>query len=164
MHESAQLIQTLKALFSSQRLAILATEGKGQPYGNLIAFVVTDDLKHLLFATTRATRKYANISENPRVAMVMDGKSERKLFSRICLGKSGKNGITKNLPNALGLIRQPLHHLVHFKDLLSAFSRIFTVIIIQAQKFCQDFFDFFHLAYSFILAEFEALIHFCILT
>jgi len=29
MHESTQLVQTLKALFSSQRLAILATEDEG---------------------------------------------------------------------------------------------------------------------------------------
>ena len=68
----------LKGLFSSQRLAVLATQSKEQPYGNLVAFVATNDLKHILFATTRATRKYANISENPRVAMVMDNRSNQE--------------------------------------------------------------------------------------
>ena len=78
MEKSSQLKGFLKDLFSSQRLAVLATQSKGQPYGNLVAFMATRDLKHLLFATARATRKYANISENPRVAMVIDSRSNRE--------------------------------------------------------------------------------------
>ena len=78
MEKSSQLKGFLKDLFSSQRLAVLATQSKGQPYGNLVAFMATRDLKHLLFATTRTTRKYANISENPRIAMVIDNRSNRE--------------------------------------------------------------------------------------
>jgi len=52
--------------------------GGRHPYGNLVAFMATDDVKHLLFATTRATRKYVNISENPRVAMVIDNRSNQE--------------------------------------------------------------------------------------
>ena len=78
MHPSPQLIQTLKALFSSQRLATLATQGKGQAYGSLVAFAASDDLKHLLFATTRATRKYANLTGAPRVAMVIDNRTNQE--------------------------------------------------------------------------------------
>ena len=78
MEKTSQLKKFLKDLFSSQRLAVLATQSKRQPYGNLVAFMATDDLKHLLFATTRATRKYANISKNPRVAMVMDNRSNQE--------------------------------------------------------------------------------------
>ena len=78
MERTARLKEFLKDLFSSQRLAVLATQSRKQPYGNLVAFMATDDLKHLLFVTTRATRKYANISENPRIAMVVDNRSNRK--------------------------------------------------------------------------------------
>ena len=78
MEKTSQLKEFLKDLLSSQRLAVLATQSKRQPYGNLVAFVATKDLKHLLFATTRATRKYANISENPRVAMVIDNRSNQE--------------------------------------------------------------------------------------
>ena len=77
MEKTSQLKEFLKNLFPSQKLAVLATQSKKQPYGNLVAFVATKDLKHLLFATTRATRKYTNISENPRVAMVMDNRSNQ---------------------------------------------------------------------------------------
>jgi nitroimidazol reductase NimA-like FMN-containing flavoprotein (pyridoxamine 5'-phosphate oxidase superfamily) len=78
MEKTSQLKEFLKNLFPSQKLAVLATQSKEQPYGNLVAFVATKDLKHLLFATTRATRKYTNISENPRVAMVMDNRSNQE--------------------------------------------------------------------------------------
>ncbi|HSB07022.1 MAG TPA: pyridoxamine 5'-phosphate oxidase family protein, partial [Thermodesulfobacteriota bacterium] len=78
MEKTPQLKKFLKDLFFSQRLAVLATQSQGEPYGNLVAFVATNDLKHLLFATTRATRKYANMSENPRVAMVMDNRSNQE--------------------------------------------------------------------------------------
>lgn len=78
MKQKEPLKEFLKRLFSSQRLAVLATQSKKQPYGNLVAFIATDDLKHLLFATTRATRKYANISKNPKVAMVVDNRSNQE--------------------------------------------------------------------------------------
>jgi nitroimidazol reductase NimA-like FMN-containing flavoprotein (pyridoxamine 5'-phosphate oxidase superfamily) len=78
MERTARLKEFLKDLFSSQRLAVLATQSRKQPYGNLVAFMATNDLRHLLFATTRATRKYDNISKNPRIAMVVDNRSNRE--------------------------------------------------------------------------------------
>jgi nitroimidazol reductase NimA-like FMN-containing flavoprotein (pyridoxamine 5'-phosphate oxidase superfamily) len=78
MERTAQLKEFLKDLFSSQRLAVLATQNRRQPYGNLVAFMATKDLKHLLFATTRATRKFVNISKNPKVAMVVDNRSNEE--------------------------------------------------------------------------------------
>jgi uncharacterized protein YhbP (UPF0306 family) len=79
MDETARLKEFLKNLFTSQRLAVLATQDEGQPYGNLVAFVATDDLQHILFATDRATRKYAYLSSNPRIAMVIDNRSNREI-------------------------------------------------------------------------------------
>jgi nitroimidazol reductase NimA-like FMN-containing flavoprotein (pyridoxamine 5'-phosphate oxidase superfamily) len=73
------LRKTLKGLFDSQRLSVLATYGGGQPYSSLVAFAATNDLKHLVFATTRATRKYANLAakEKERVAMLVDNRSNQ---------------------------------------------------------------------------------------
>ena len=64
----------LRDLFRFQRLAVLATQREGQPFTNLVAFAATDDLKHLAFATTRATRKYANLAANSQVAMLVDNR------------------------------------------------------------------------------------------
>ena len=72
-----QLTLQMKALFTGQGLAIVSTQEHGQPYCNLVAFASTDDLKHLIFATNRATRKFANIDENPRVSILIDNRSNR---------------------------------------------------------------------------------------
>jgi len=75
----SQLKRLLKDLFSSQPFAVLATQSNGQPYGNLVAFVATEDLRSLLFATARGTRKFANIKADPRVAMVMDSRTNQRV-------------------------------------------------------------------------------------
>ena len=78
MKNPSRLKKLLKDLFSSQPLAVLATQGNGQPYGNLVAFAATEDLEGLLFVTARGTRKFANITMDPRVAMVMDSRTNQK--------------------------------------------------------------------------------------
>jgi nitroimidazol reductase NimA-like FMN-containing flavoprotein (pyridoxamine 5'-phosphate oxidase superfamily) len=65
----------LQGLFESQRLAVLATHNEGQPYTSLVAFAASKNLRHLFFATTRATRKFANLLADPRVAMLVDSRS-----------------------------------------------------------------------------------------
>lgn len=77
MHDIHQLKQTIKGILDSQRLAVLATQGRKTPYGSLLAFAVTNDLKNLLFATSRATRKYANLLTHADVAMVIDTRTNQ---------------------------------------------------------------------------------------
>jgi nitroimidazol reductase NimA-like FMN-containing flavoprotein (pyridoxamine 5'-phosphate oxidase superfamily) len=75
--DESEFRKELTRLFASQSLAVLSTQGGGQPYGSLVAFAATEDLRSLLFATTRATRKYANLSSESRVAVVVDNRSNR---------------------------------------------------------------------------------------
>ena len=77
MQEKQQIKQILSELFTSQNLAVLGTHQEGQPYGSLVAFAATLDLRNLVFATTRATRKFANLESDPRVSMVFDNRSNR---------------------------------------------------------------------------------------
>jgi nitroimidazol reductase NimA-like FMN-containing flavoprotein (pyridoxamine 5'-phosphate oxidase superfamily) len=72
-----QTIEVIKALFDAQPFAVLATYDGEQPYVSLMAFAVTDDLKYIILATERNTRKYANIVSNPRVALLVDNRSNR---------------------------------------------------------------------------------------
>jgi len=69
--------ERLRALLESQRLAVLATHREGQPYGSLVSFVATEDMKQVLFATTRSTRKYENLTADARVALLIDNRSNR---------------------------------------------------------------------------------------
>ena len=67
----------LKKLLQSQPLAVLATQSRGQPYASLVAFASSEDLKSLYFATTRSTRKFANLSGDSRVAVLVDNRSNK---------------------------------------------------------------------------------------
>jgi nitroimidazol reductase NimA-like FMN-containing flavoprotein (pyridoxamine 5'-phosphate oxidase superfamily) len=121
MEKTSQLKKFLKDLFLSQRLAVLATQNRRQPYGNLVAFMATDDLKHLLFATTRATRKYANISENPRVAMVMDNRSNQEADFHQAAAVTA-TGVVKEIegPEKESLLRLYLSKHPYLKDFVSS--------------------------------------------
>lgn len=75
----------LRMLFNSQRLAVLGTQGDGQPYTSLVAFAANPDLKSLVFATTRSTRKYAFLSADSRVSLLIDNRSNATLDFREAL-------------------------------------------------------------------------------
>jgi len=74
-----ELEQLLRRLFSNQLLAVLGTQNQNGPYGSLVAFQATYDLKHLLFATARSTRKYDNLVKIPHVSMVIDNRSNNEM-------------------------------------------------------------------------------------
>jgi len=75
---SVELSSIIGRLLSSQRLAVLASYGDDQPYTSLVAFVASDDLRAIYFATTRATRKFANLTQCAQVSMLIDNRSNRQ--------------------------------------------------------------------------------------
>lgn len=78
MKDQASVKSFLKELFQNQQLAVLATrEADGQPYTSLMAFAAIDDLRQILLVTSRSTRKYANLSAEPRVSLLIDSRSHR---------------------------------------------------------------------------------------
>ena len=77
MEDFSDLRELLRGLFASQQLAVLATQNGGQPYGNLVAFAECDDLKHLIFVTSRNTRKYTNVTQDERVALLIDSRANQ---------------------------------------------------------------------------------------
>ena len=74
MNDTSETRAVIRNLLESQPLGVLSTQDHGQPYCNLIAIAATSDLKYLLFATTRATRKYANLMADSRVAVLVDNR------------------------------------------------------------------------------------------
>lgn len=61
-------------LLDSQIQAVLATQHQQQPYTSLMAFAATPDLRRIVFATARATQKYANLRANPRASLLFDNR------------------------------------------------------------------------------------------
>ncbi len=77
MRQSEQFRLRLRELFSEQNLAALATHQAGQPYANLIAFQASDDLRYLYFVTPKTTRKFANLTADNRVAVMVNNSLNR---------------------------------------------------------------------------------------
>jgi pyridoxine/pyridoxamine 5'-phosphate oxidase len=77
LKDTEELKKAIKDLLSSQNLAVIATQKEGRPFTNLVAFAATDDLKHLVFATNRATRKYANLMADSRMSMLIDNRQNQ---------------------------------------------------------------------------------------
>jgi nitroimidazol reductase NimA-like FMN-containing flavoprotein (pyridoxamine 5'-phosphate oxidase superfamily) len=121
LKEKQQIKQILNELFISQKLAVLGTHQAGQPYGSLVAFAATSDLRNLVFATTRATRKFANLRSDPRVSMVLDNRSNRvadfrKAVAATALGRAGEvRGKEREKLAGLYLVKHP-----HLKDFLNS--------------------------------------------
>lgn len=76
--DTKEIRNSLKALFASQNLAVLSTHTDGQPYASLVAFVASDDLRQIFFATPKTTRKYANLIADSRVAFLIDSRQNEE--------------------------------------------------------------------------------------
>jgi nitroimidazol reductase NimA-like FMN-containing flavoprotein (pyridoxamine 5'-phosphate oxidase superfamily) len=65
----------IQHLTDKQPYAVLCVQGGGQPYGALVAFAFSEDLRHAVFVTPVATRKFQLLSESDHVALVIDNRS-----------------------------------------------------------------------------------------
>ena len=65
----------IRDLLISQKFAVFSTQETEHPYLNLVAFAETHDLRTILFATTRSTRKYENLVSKPGVSLLVDNRS-----------------------------------------------------------------------------------------
>ena len=75
MSNPSEAKELLRKVVRAQRFAVLATLSNQQPYSNLVAFAVSDDLRQIVFATNRDSQKYRNILLNDRVALLIDNRS-----------------------------------------------------------------------------------------
>lgn len=64
-------------LLDSQLFCVLTTnlEDTSFPYSSLIAFLNSDDLKYIYFATSRKTTKFSNLLSDPKICMFFDNRS-----------------------------------------------------------------------------------------
>lgn len=70
-----KVVKGIRRLVEDQPFGVLCTQGGGQPYGSLVAYAYTEDLKHLFFTTSVATRKFRLLSECGRSAMLIDSRN-----------------------------------------------------------------------------------------
>ena len=73
-----KLAKKIERFLKQQSLAVLGTHGKNETYQSLVAFTVHNGLKSILFATEKNTRKYRNIRENPKGAVLVDNRLNKR--------------------------------------------------------------------------------------
>jgi heme iron utilization protein len=118
MNIPAEQLPVLQELCRSQPLAALATDAGSHPYVSLVAVAVTDDLRHLYFATPRATRKWSNLARNPQVSLLLDNRTNqvsdfRRAVAATLLGTAQEiDGTTRDQGLMIYLSRHP--HLADF--------------------------------------------------
>ncbi|WP_195912249.1 pyridoxamine 5'-phosphate oxidase family protein [Candidatus Contendibacter odensensis] len=89
----------VQTLLNSQIQAVLATQHQQQPYTSLMAFAVTPDLRQIVFATARATQKYANLMTNPRASLLIDNRGNDSADYRNAVAISAQ-GVTREVDAA----------------------------------------------------------------
>ena len=102
--------KSLEKLLTSQKVGVLATHGVKFPYTNLIAFVATNDLHSIIFATLRSTQKYENLRKKTNVSFLIDDRfNELTDFSQVTtvtvLGNTFE--VSKNKYSELFLSKHP---------------------------------------------------------
>ena len=74
---TANVAKRLRAMDAGESFAVLATSEEGRPYTSLISFALTPDLKKVIFATPKNTRKFKNIVNTQDVAILLDNRSKK---------------------------------------------------------------------------------------
>jgi len=72
-----EILESIESLLRSQHLGVLATQGNEYPYCTLVAYAISEDLREIIFATLRDTRKYRNIKKTPSVSLLIDSRTNQ---------------------------------------------------------------------------------------
>jgi nitroimidazol reductase NimA-like FMN-containing flavoprotein (pyridoxamine 5'-phosphate oxidase superfamily) len=67
----------IRLLVQEQPFAVLCMQGKGQPYGSIVSYAISEDLSSVIFCTSANTRKYRLLCANDRVALVIDSRPQQ---------------------------------------------------------------------------------------
>lgn len=92
------LKEKIGKLFEEQRFAVIATQGKTEPYTNLVSFSVGRDFKKIYFPTSKNTIKFKNLSENSRISILVDdrGNKPKDIKNAMTVTAVGKTSVIKN--------------------------------------------------------------------
>lgn len=130
--ERESFSRELRSLLESQALAVLATQGDVFPYVNLVAFAPDPDLKFLLFSTTRSTRKFANVSKNPAVSVLVDNRKNTLADFRDAMAATALGRVEEiREPERLEMERIYLEKHPHMVDFLRSPTNAFLKIRVE---------------------------------
>jgi nitroimidazol reductase NimA-like FMN-containing flavoprotein (pyridoxamine 5'-phosphate oxidase superfamily) len=71
---SSEVLGQVRSLLLSQRLGVLGTRFEDAPHQSLVAFVASEDLREIYFASPAQTRKAEALRKDARVALLVDNR------------------------------------------------------------------------------------------
>jgi heme iron utilization protein len=77
INDTDEHIKLLRELCSEQQLAVLATSNPDGPYTSLVVVAISQEDRKLYFATSRNTRKWLNLINNPKVSLLIDNRNNQ---------------------------------------------------------------------------------------
>ena len=104
--DKKEFLVKLRDLLKSQMLGVIATDMSGFPHASLVAYSSTDDLKYLIFATSKNTKKFQNLMRNSNVSLLIDNRENNP--------SDFNNAITVT---AVGVAKKIQKNIDYFKDL-----------------------------------------------
>ena len=128
--------EKIQQLLSSQQLAVLSTQRDDSPYASLIAFISDKELKYIVFATSKNTRKYLNLQMNPKVALLINNATNQPLdfydASAVTITGQAQN-LNLNKKKNHKLISQYLEKYPYLKDFIN--SPTCSLIFVKAEAY-----------------------------
>lgn len=76
MTDKVREVDAVRDLLETQGRGVLATAGEGGSHASLMMFAAQEGGRGLIFATMRATRKFENLRQDPRAAILIDNRTE----------------------------------------------------------------------------------------
>ncbi|UCE05036.1 MAG: pyridoxamine 5'-phosphate oxidase family protein [bacterium] len=132
--QNHNLVDQIRQLVDQQSFCILCTQGGSQPYGSLIAYAFTDDLKHFFFTTPKVTRKFKLLSECQRVALVIDSRCQHlddmtQVDAVTITGKATQIQTGVDYEQGISLLKSRHPYLANF--LKSASTALFRIDVVR---------------------------------
>ena len=70
------MIEKMKSFVKKKTTCVLATAADNNPHCSLMTYVTDDDCREIYMVTSRKTKKFHNLSENPSVSLLIDTREE----------------------------------------------------------------------------------------
>jgi nitroimidazol reductase NimA-like FMN-containing flavoprotein (pyridoxamine 5'-phosphate oxidase superfamily) len=70
------MIEEMKSFVKNKKICVLATATDNNPHCSLMAYVTDDDCREIYMVTSRRTKKFHNLLENPSVSLLIDTREE----------------------------------------------------------------------------------------
>jgi nitroimidazol reductase NimA-like FMN-containing flavoprotein (pyridoxamine 5'-phosphate oxidase superfamily) len=114
------MLEKMRNIVKANDLCVLATVSGGRPHCSLMSYISDEEVHEIYLISHKKTKKYANLTENPAVSLLIDTREEEKGQRRIyikALTVSGEfqainDSVKKGLIREKFLMRHP--HLIDF--------------------------------------------------